>query len=94
MTVEPKKKQMSSAMAIAIIALGLSITAFASSYPDNSNNQTSELEKKIDQLQVNMTQFSNYTKAQSTFNVQVINWASQTEQKIEFIANQTAKLQK
>jgi hypothetical protein len=90
MTTEPKKKQMSSAMAIAIIALGLSITAFVSSYPVNSN----DLQADVDQLKTNMTQFSNFTKNQGTFNLQVINWATNTEQKIDFLVNQTLQDQK
>ena len=71
---------------LSIIALALATTSFIASY-QNTNN--AELTEKIDQLQQNMTQFSNFTKNQGTFNIQVINWATQTEQKINLLVNQT-----
>jgi len=80
------KKPISTALMLSIIALALATTSFIASY-QNTNN--AELTEKIDQLQQNMTQFSNFTKNQGTFNIQVINWATQTEQKINLLVNQT-----
>lgn len=94
MTTEPKKKPpLTPALALSMMALAIAVVALMSSNSPN-NNDISEIKQDLNQLQTNMTQFSNFTKNQGTFNIKVINWATQTEQKINFLVNQTSELEK